>query len=986
MPPENIIQRSFSGGEVTPAMYARVDETKYQTGLRTMRNHIGMRYGGATQRPGTQYVATTLFSVDPVRLIPFIYNETGLGQSYAMEFGDFFITFYQNGGVVIVSTAPTWNSGTAYVIGNYVTFSGVIYRCQANNTNKEPDTNPTYWDMDNRYVIPSPYAQADLPSIKFAECADAVIIVHRNYPPYQLLRLGPTNWTLTQITFGSSIGGPTGVSASGGGSGGYSYGYFVTALAANGDETDSSFGSVLVVGGVAQVSVTNPITLSWSGLAGAVSYNIYKIDSNSSGTAISSLGFIGSTTAISFVDAGITPDSNNQVPQHNTLFVGSGNYPSTVGFIQQRLAFGATDNNPVGFWLSRTGSFFNFNIHLNSVDSDPVIGSMFGQEVNQVQELLELKFMLMLTGGAEVYVQGNGTGVVTPSAVNASTQSQYGCSSLRALKIGDVLIFNQALGSFIRDFSFDFVIDGYRGNDITLFSSHLFEGHQIVDWAYQKIPDSILWVVRDDGVLLSCTYLREQQILSWARHDFVNGFVNGVCCIPENGEYAVYLCIHRHIESVGGVNYIERMDSRIWKGPAAAVANGTANALGDPIDSSNMDFYGKYDGRNTTSIEIIVDGYITIGPGNQTFTWKDASNSFSTPFSIIQGQTTVRLVDFLEGLVISMNAQSSGYSFSRSGGKVVISNSTYDFQLIASSILTLLGFSGTTGSGSMSYTAQNIPVENFSSDSNAYTQILTLTSTAALFNIGMLGDEIFIQDALFVSSQGSEGNQIRFTIQAYLSSTLVQATPNRIVPAEFQIAPTVNWVRAVKSLSGLEFLEGQQVSVWADRFLVGSPLNKNISQVYTVSDGATLTLDKCYGVIYVGLPMIADLETLAIDTSFGDSMLGETKDISQLIVYLYNSRGFWGGTRNPDSDPDNIVNGVVQDSLFNLTENKAQANRQTYDAPPGLLTESKFTNVECNWSEEGRIFIRNVDPVPLSVLAVVPSGLTSAKISYSQKV
>ena len=87
-----------------------------------------------------------------------------------------------------------------------------------------------------------------------------------------------------------------------------------------------------------------------------------------------------------------------------TLFGQAGDYPSAVGFIQQRRAFASTDNNPLGFWMSVPGDFYNFDTHVAPVDSDAVIGQLFGNEVNAIQHLTELKFMLMLTAGAEVYV------------------------------------------------------------------------------------------------------------------------------------------------------------------------------------------------------------------------------------------------------------------------------------------------------------------------------------------------------------------------------------------------------------------------------------------------------------------------------------------------------------------------------------------------------------------------------------------------------
>ena len=805
MAAENIIERSFAGGEITPAMYARVDQSRYQTGLRTLRNRIVMRHGGATQRPGSMYVGTTLNGGNAVRLIPFIYNETGLGQSYVLEFGNMYIAFIQNGGYLLNNGAP--------------------------------------------YIITSPYAQADLPNLEFDQCADIVTITNQNYPIQELKRVNPLNWTIGPIVVGPSIGtiNLTTFTAMGTGGGFFLY-YAVAAVNAQGEE---GIVNGKQFAGLALSSATTPVNLSWVAVPNAVTYRVYNYGLAGNVTAY---GYIGTTGNTSFTDAGTTPDYNN-------------------GPVIQINPFANTPNNPLGFWGSTPGDFYNFNVHPLSQDDDAILSSVAGQEVNAIQHITELKYMLMLTAGAELFVQGNGSGVVTPSAINASAQSQYGAGPLRPLKVGDILLFVQALGSFIRDFVFDFVIDGYRGNDITLFSSHLFEGYQIVDWAYQKVPDSIIWAVRSDGVLLSCTYLREQQVLAWARHDFTNGFVENVCAIPENGQYAVYVVVRRVINGLT-LRYIERISSRIWT---------------DPINASYLDCYSTYDGRNT-------------------------------------GSTTMTLT-------------ASG------------------------------GFQSGTGT--------------------EYQQLLTLTSNTPYFGSGQtaqIGDAIFLQDALFVSSQGSEGNQIRCSIQAITSNTVATVTPNRAVPTEFQAIATTNWVRAVKSLSGLGYLQGQQVSVWADRYVVGSPLNPQVEQSYTISPTGTLTLDKCYGVIYVGLPMVADFETLAIDTTFGDSMLGETKNISEVIVYLYNTRSFFGGTRNPDTDPDNIVNGIVQNPLFNLTENKAQANRQTYDAPPSLITGAAFTSVNCNWSEEGRIFVRNVDPIPSTILAVVPAGLTSAKIPYSQRV
>lgn len=915
-----IRQFSFSGGELSPSLYARTDLNRYENGLRTIRNMMVMRQGGVTGRPGTEYVSTALNGGNQVRLIPFIFNETGLGQSYVLEFGNQYIAFYQNGGNVISSskaiTAVTQDSpgvvtapSHGFSEGDIITVEGALGMAQLNNgyfivrgvttntfflhdlldQNFATSTFPAYIGggiASKIYMIASPFLQADLQNLQFAESADIVTITHQNYIPQELKRFGPTNWTISNVVL-NNFTVPSPIS-SGGGSGSFNYRYVVTALFPNGDESLGSINGFC--NGKAQLSLTNPIVLTWSAIAGASGYRIYRGDGNGA-TNFVGVGFIGQTIAstpnASFTDTGLTPDYSNTNPTQDgfslALASGAGNWPAAVGFSQQRRCFAATANNPIGCWMSRPGSYSTFSVHPITVQDDDAIDfTIAGEEVNAIQHLLELKFMLMLTAGAEIYVQGNGSGVVTPSAINASTQSQYGASPLKPLKVADVLIFNQALGSSIRDFTFDFAIDGYRGNDITIFSSHLFEGFQIVDWCYQKVPDSIIWAVRSDGVLLSCTYVREQEMIAWTRHDFTDGFVENVVAIPENGEYAVYASIRRVI---GGntVRYIERISSRLWPDTV-----NTPPVRNDPINSSYLDCFLKYDGR-------------------------------------IRGGNTLIL-----------------------------------------------------------YQANGQP---FDTTSAAYEQILVVRSSSAYFTAAMVGEQIFIEDQAWVNSQGKEGNQVRCIIQSFQDSTHVTVTPDTgVVPVEFQTniisGPFVGltlWSLAIQKISGLGYLEGQKISVWADRFVVGSPLNSQVDIIYTVT-GGSVTLDKPYSVICAGLPMTQDLESLDLESYFGETMLGKRKRVSRVAVYVYNTRTFFAGGQNPDTNEDN-TNG---DPTFQLDEEKSGRDQETYDEAPSLMTKQDYVIVPTRWTHSGRTFFRNVDPVPFSLLAIAPSSEDPVQTPYKR--
>src|SRR5689334_1929355 len=111
------LQPTFSGGEVSPPIYARVDIAKYKTSLRRCRNFIVQPHGGAANRPGTRFVAEVKDSTKETIVQEFIFNEE---QTYILELGEEYIRFYTNGARVSVTASDfaSWSAATTYVIGD----------------------------------------------------------------------------------------------------------------------------------------------------------------------------------------------------------------------------------------------------------------------------------------------------------------------------------------------------------------------------------------------------------------------------------------------------------------------------------------------------------------------------------------------------------------------------------------------------------------------------------------------------------------------------------------------------------------------------------------------------------------------------------------------------------------------------------------------------------------------------------------------------
>ena len=202
--------RSFAGGEVSPEMWGRIDDVKFQTGAAKLQNFIALPQGPAENRPGTAFVREVKDSTKRTRLIPFTFSTT---QTMVLEMGARYFRFHTQGATIGPGTPAAYNGATSYVVGNLVSSGGVNYYCIAPTTGNAPP-NATYWYAmpAGIYEIPNPYAEADLFDIHYVQSADVLTLVHPGYAPRELRRLGATTWTLVTISFASTVTSPTGLS------------------------------------------------------------------------------------------------------------------------------------------------------------------------------------------------------------------------------------------------------------------------------------------------------------------------------------------------------------------------------------------------------------------------------------------------------------------------------------------------------------------------------------------------------------------------------------------------------------------------------------------------------------------------------------------------------------------------------------------------------------------------------------------------------
>lgn len=221
-------------------------------------------------------------------------------------------------------------------------------------------------------------------------------------------------------------------------------------------------------------------------------------------------------------------------------------YPTAAGFFEDRLVFAGSTRYPQTFWSSKVGDYYNFGTSTPVVDDDAVTATLNGGQMNGIKAMVAFGELILLTSGGEYKVSGGQGKALTPSNTLSQAQEYRGISDVLPVTVGSRIVFAQQQGNIIRDLAYSYEADKYTGNDLNLLCSHLFDGHKVVAMTYQQTPDSIIWFVRDDGLLLGLTYIKEQDIYAWHKHSIKNARFVNVCCIPGGECDELYAVIERN--------------------------------------------------------------------------------------------------------------------------------------------------------------------------------------------------------------------------------------------------------------------------------------------------------------------------------------------------------------------------------------------------------------------------------------------------------
>lgn len=622
------ILNTFTSGELSPHLDARLDFEKYVSGCRIMENFIVLPYGGAFKRTGTQYIAPTK-SNGIAKLAPF---SVGVDQTYVMEIGHQYIRFYRDGIQLLDSS-------------------------------------------NNVIEVSTPYSSNDVFQIQMAQFGDTIYMVHKDYPPYRLSRTStapsfemkmitwdwpPTldeNLTSTTIT-PSGISGSITLTAS---TNLFTTNHVLSSWVIRSPNVSNSLvftnGTGIATSGTLRVEgdwnlrtagldadgeyvklqVSEDEGASWGDyrkyeyLTAAINYDrdgeetepnmLYRVIINGSATAylkneepylngwVTVTNYLSATQVQAVVMSTLGSTQATEI-WYEGAFSEERGFPRSVEFFENRLFFGGTDYLVNTLWASMTDDYENFKT--GTYDDSSLRLSINSDNI--IEWLLARSQLFIGTLGDEWILSGGDSATpLTPTSILARRQTGFGSKDgIDALIASDSIVYLQRQGRKLREFEYSLEADAYKSTDITLLAEHITKGG-ILQIAEQQQPEPIIWCIRGDGQLIGLTFNKVQNIYGWHRH-ITDGQFESVAVIPTDGEDRIYVIVNRD-----NGRFVEWFTPFDW--------DDDKNAW---FVDSGLDFDGG-SSIPVTGVSVATNGVVTIAAANS---W---TNGYNVQFTNVSG-------------------------------------------------------------------------------------------------------------------------------------------------------------------------------------------------------------------------------------------------------------------------------------------------------------------------------------------------------------
>lgn len=597
----HVAKVTFTRGEVTPLVHARVDVEMYKAAAKTLQNWYCLKEGGIRRRSGTKYIGAVKSSTLDTRLVDFVFSSS---QAYAIEMGNIYTRFWTDGAQILSGMSP--------------------------------------------YEIVSPYTTAALRSLQWAQSNDVVFFTYpsTSIPTQKLMRHAHDEWEwadmafvdgpylpindqANQVTYSdfpypdttvtfehdsvANINGGIGFQATDVGrhyrieiSGAWAWGTIsvvtstteVDVLIVDSGFTANSTGTWALGTGFTSTPFTAGVNLNFSNSSGhdCTNADIGKIGLFEFADSLNKVAKIVGIVSDTVVNCEFITGYKiavGLVKRTNTWRLGAFSettgWPKCISWFQSRLFLANTPANPNAIWYSQTGlpeGFAPSGFDGTVTDAHGGMIQLLGR-ADEILWLHEAPRLQIGTAGAIRSLGGTDSNdAFGPRNVSQRYEVGGGVEEILPVSVGPSTVHTSKYGKEIDDLYFDFNVNSLVAPNLSVTSEHMFDS-KIKELWFQQHPNNLLWCILQDGTMVATTLERYEKVTGFSRQPLDDAVVISSCVIPGAVQDDLYLVVRRTING-SQVQFMELLQPRFLRG--------------DQEDAWLVDCGGQYSGAASNTV------------------------------------------------------------------------------------------------------------------------------------------------------------------------------------------------------------------------------------------------------------------------------------------------------------------------------------------------------------------------------------------------
>jgi hypothetical protein len=560
----------------------------YFEGGKTIENWRLLRQGGVTRREGSRFIREVKNSTKDTILLPF---EFSVDDAFVIEAGDMYFRFFKNKAPILTSAGgPAVEVASPYVEADLRTIhftqsADVLFlfhgTYQQRRLSRVSDTN---WQLNATTYTPPPSFEADtdisggtVTLTPAATTGTGIVFTASGAVFYKgdigrLIIFGASRAVIVGI--GSSAGDPTSPNTIARcdildafpNTNPIAAGSWLLRLSPQGATLDPTIREPV---GAIVTMVANVDTFRAADVGKFISIygGLVKITSRTSATTV-----VGEIMSILIDATSANPPATaaGSWTLEESSWSASRGFPRTGEFLQGRLYQADTAAQPTTLWGSASDDFDSYAV--GAFADNAVEYMMASRKINRIEWLTETDEIFIGTSGSEHRALGNQTdaplgGDIIP---NIKKTSGEGCAPMQPIVIGKRILFVDRSLQKVFMIGFDIQQDGFTPVELTVAAEHIAKGtvenspskFRLGHIAFQVRPDKRLYWVREDGELVTLTFLPEEKVIGFTRY-VTDGLFQSVAVIPQAAGKPdqVWVIVKRTINGVDK-RFVEVLDEQ----------------------------------------------------------------------------------------------------------------------------------------------------------------------------------------------------------------------------------------------------------------------------------------------------------------------------------------------------------------------------------------------------------------------------------------